>query len=339
MKRPVALAACAVLLFLTSCTAPEQYKESSFVAMDTVIEMKISDGELDINALFTESENMIREIESAISKTAVDSDTSIANSGVDIILDTSYIFRDAVMLSDKYSKLTDGAFDITAGTLKELWEKCESEGRIPTTAEINEALDATGSEKIKISNGIFRKSHSGTKIDFGAIGKGYAAETVCDMLEEKGVDCAILSFGGNVALVGEKANGKPFVVGVKDPYNTADVVGYLSLESGFVSVSGDYERYMEIGGRSYGHIIDPSTGYPVKNGVHSVSVVCDNGPLADALSTALFVMGPKEGERLYQRGQCRFEAIFVTDDGVFATKGLKKTFSPRDDIKVTYIGK
>ena len=337
MKKLIILFLLTFLLF--GCEKSEKYVDSSFFAMDTVIDIRISQGELDEASIIAECEGLIADIESVISKSAEGSDTYIANTEIDHLLDFSPIFEELIKLSSEYSALTGGAFDITVGTLKELWEKCAEEGREPTAAELESSLEKVGFEGLTLGDGILEKSFKETKLDFGAVGKGYAAQKVCRLLEERGVSGAILSFGGNVALVGAKRNGEPYRVGVKDPENTDDVIGYLLLEGGYVSVSGDYERHIEIGDKIYNHIIDPTTGYPVSNGIHSVVVVSDDGALADALSTALFVMGIDAAKELYSSGKCDFEAIFVADDGIFATAGLDGIFTPKKGMKITFFDK
>ena len=337
LKKTILILLPLILLF-GSCSGKENYIESSFVAMDTVISFKVSEGEYDETAIIAECEELLSEIENTISKTAEESDTSIANTDIDMMLEVSPIFEEVTALSLDYSRMTGGAFDITVGGLKNLWEKCSEEGREPTAEEIETALRFVGYDSLTLDNSTLEKRYKETRLDFGAIGKGYAAQKLVQLLEEKGVSGAILSFGGNVALVGAKQSRDLYKVGVKDPYNTADVIGYLSLDGGFVSVSGDYERYIGIGDKKYNHIIDPSTVYPIESGLHSVSVISDNGALADALSTALFVMGKDAAIEFYNSAVCDFEAVFVTDDGVFATAGLKDVFSPQKSVKVTFEG-
>lgn len=325
-------------LLFCGCEEKEVYAESSFVAMDTLISIKVSEGEYDETAIISECEKILSDIENVISKTADESDTSIANTDIDMMLEIGELFGEVLELSLGYSEMTGGAFDVTVGAIKELWEECAEEGREPSANEIDRVLSYSGYDKITLDGTTLYKSFKETKLDFGAVGKGYAAEKVCEHLEKRGVSGAILSFGGNVALVGEKKNGKPYKVGVKDPADTADVIGYLSLDGGFVSVSGDYERYIEIGDKKYNHILDPKTGYPAETGLHSVSVVCEDGALADALSTALFVMGKDTAIEFYNSNICDFEAVFVTDNGVFATAGLEGVFSPKNGTDVIFEG-
>ncbi len=338
MKRVILITCIIFTLFLCACEKSDGYTKASFVAMDTVIDIKLKDKELDEDSLSADCEKIVLEIEAIVSKTLPESDTSFANSEIDIMLDVSPVFAELVTLSLDLSERTNGSFDISTGTLKELWEKCASENREPSEEEIKSTLSKTGKSSIFLNESTLEKNFKETKLDFGAVGKGYAADKVCKMLTEKGVDSGIISFGGNIALVGEKENGEPYKVGVKDPFDTSKIIGTLSLEGGFVSVSGDYERSIDIGSKKYCHIIDPGTGYPVSNGTHSVTVISNDGVLADALSTALFVDGRDTAAVYYENGSFDFEAIFVTDEGIFATAGLKDIFTPEKGKEVKYLG-
>ncbi len=325
-----------LLISLFGCEKKEEYIESSFFAMDTIIEIKISADTPEPEKVIAECEDIIFDVEKVISKTKEDSDTYIANTSIDTMLDLSPEFKELLALSIMYSEITEGAFDITVCPLKELWENAALSGELPGENELSEVLLLTGYRGLSFQDDMLKMQSADMKLDFGAIGKGYAAEKVCGYLEEIGVSSAILSFGGNVALVGEKKNGELYKIGLKDPKNTANTFGVLNLESGFVSVSGDYERYIEIGDKRFNHIIDPMTGYPVSSGVRSVTVICDNGALADALSTALFVMGKDKAMEFYSFGSCEFEAIIVTDDGIYATEGLRDSLKPRKGIEISY---
>ena len=134
----------------------------------------------------------------------------------------------------------------------------------------------------------------------------------------------LVSFGSNVAVFGEKPDHSPFRVALRDPKNPKGTVGVLTLSPGQVlSVSGDYERYVEIDGQRYHHLLDPKTGYPFDRGLSSVAVVTENGALADALSTALFGMGKEKAMAFYESGVFSFEALLIGSDGsMTATAGM-----------------
>jgi thiamine biosynthesis lipoprotein len=131
-------------------------------------------------------------------------------------------------------------------------------------------------------------------IGFGAIGQGYAAECVKKMLISEGITAGVVNASGDLVAWGRRPDGNPWKVGIADPTNPSKVLLWLPVENAAVSTSGNYEKYIEIDGKRYGHIIDPRTGYPAK-GIKSVTVFNPNAELADALATAVFVMGIDAG--------------------------------------------
>lgn len=150
-----------------------------------------------------------------------------------------------------------------------------------------------------------------------------AAGRVRTILREAGVTSAIISLGGNVAAVGKKPDGSAWTVGLQDPDRPEAYFGTVSIEDACVVTSGAYQRYFEENGVCYHHILDPHTGCPAESGVKSVSVVAQDDTLADALSTALFVMGLDAGAEFQKSSGLSFEAVFVTDDNtVWITPGL-----------------
>ncbi len=338
VKKALRAALClifAVLMLAVLVSCGEKYEEATFFAMDTVISIKSDNAEA-IKA----AEKRIGEIESVISKTAEGSDVSLSNTDIDILIDVSDDFSAVVSRAIEISEATDGAFDVTVGILKELWEKCASLGHSPTEQEIKNALTYVSPHLITLDDDCLEKAFKQVRIDLGAIGKGYAAEEAVKAMKDAGAESGILSLGGNVAVFGEKKDGRPYKVAVKNPLDPEKSLGNILLGEGFVSVSGDYERYIEIleTGEKFCHIIDPKTGSPVADGVHSVAVTGKDGTLCDALSTALFVMGKDKAIEFYEKKIYDFEFIIVTDDGVFASAGLEGKFDKARSVDVTYVG-
>lgn len=180
----------------------------------------------------------------------------------------------------------------------------------------------------------------GAQLDLGGIAKGYAADLLRAQLEKEGVTSATLDLGGDVFVMGRKTDGGDWRIAVKDPADTESYLGVVSAADKFIVTSGVYERYFEENGVRYHHILDPKTGCPAESGLVSVTVLCENGAWADALSTACFVLGPDGAlalrDDLADQG-ADFELILVTDDGrVLYTDGLTDAFTPNDESGYTY---
>ena len=180
----------------------------------------------------------------------------------------------------------------------------------------------------------------GAQLDLGGIAKGYAADLLRAQLEKEGVTSATLDLGGDVFVMGRKTDGSDWRIAVKDPADTESYLGVVSAADKFIVTSGVYERYFEENGVRYHHILDPKTGCPAASGLVSVTVLCENGAWADALSTACFVLGPDGAlalrDDLADQGT-DFELILVTDDGrVLYTDGLADAFTPNDESGYTY---
>ena len=315
---------------------PAEYCEKTFFSMDTFVTVRLSrktDAEpSDENEYLTDEyleslingcEKICADIESTFSRTLENSTTVKLNGNIDIMLDASEEFTSLLTFSKRLAEITDGAFDPTIGTLSVLWNVTGG-GPVPDDDKITEALSHVGYDKITVSDGVIRKSDSGTMVDFGGVAKGYAAQKMLEYLSESKAEYGLVSVGGNVGVFGQKPgeDGK-FKVGICSPDNTSEVVGYVFIGGGFVSVSGDYERYFIEDGVRYHHIFDSKTGAPAKTDIRSVAVISSNGASADALSTALFVMGYEKAIDFYTLGKIDFEAVFVLSDGrVLTTAGL-----------------
>ncbi|MBE6707996.1 MAG: FAD:protein FMN transferase [Ruminococcaceae bacterium] len=311
-----------------------------FIAMDTVFTISIGkiavDSGTDDTDVFSECRKLTEEIDSVLSATDPDSDVFNLNSDINAFFDADPILIDVLSTALDISELTGGTYDPTVGQLTSLWN-VKGGGPVPADDKIAYAVSRTGHSLISINDSSVVKSVTDVKVDLGGIGKGYAAQKIAEYLYDAGVSYGIISAGRTVGVFGEKPDGSSFKIGIADPFNSDGIVGYLYTESGFISVAGDYEQFFEENGKKYHHIIDPSTGYPSDSGLTSVAVISQNGAAADALSTALMVMGYDKGIAFYKDSSIPFEAIFIGIDGsVKTTDGLTEDrFEISPDYKVT----
>lgn len=230
-------------------------------------------------------------------------------------------------------KESDGALDVTIGAVVGLWDidSWAGEGKDaafmpPADEELQAALAACGGEKLRKQKRMLFLPE-GMQIDLGAVGKGIALDRILTYLAEReNITGAIISVGGSILTYGQKPDGSCWRVGVTDPADTAANIGTLKLEGQWcVSTSGDYERYVEVDGVRYHHIIDPATGYPADSGVAGVTILSRDGFLSDALSTACFILGAERGIPLAEHYGA--EALFVGKDGsIIMTDGMRECF-------------
>ena len=221
---------------------------------------------------------------------------------------------------------TDGALDISVYPIVRAWGFTTEEYQVPEETEIESLLPLVDYTKIQYDTATGNVSiPKGMTIDLGSIAKGYGGQLAAQLLREKGVTSALLNLGGNVQTIGSKPDGSPWQVGIQDSTGDTPMM-VLSVSDQAVITSGGYERYFEQDGKTYWHIMDPSTGYPAKSGVTGVTVVCDTGLEADALSTACFVLGVEKGAQLLKT--YGVDGLFVDEEHhVYLTEGMKERFS------------
>ena len=193
------------------------------------------------------------------------------------------------------SNMTQGAFDISFNGMNVYNFDKSSITSFPDTTLIETKLKTVGFEKIKLQNDnhIFL-SDSGMSIGFGASGKGFAADEVKKLWQERGVKSGVVNASGDLVAWGKRADGSPWKVGIADPEDINKVLFWIPVENQAVATSGSYEKYFEYNGQRYAHIINPLTGFPVTD-KKSVTVISPSGELSDALATALFVLDIEVG--------------------------------------------
>lgn len=231
----------------------------------------------------------------------------------------------------QYGDISDGAFDITIGSVSSLWDFTSDNPQVPDSNEIKSALTYVNYKNISLkqkpgSDDTYLISiPEGTLIDLGAIAKGYIADKLKDYLLKNGVTSAIINLGGNVLCIGDKPNHTAFNIGVKKPFSESEesLVSLKISDKSIVS-SGTYERCFTKDGKFYHHILNPKTGYPYDNQLTSVTIISDSSTQGDCLSTTCFTLGLDDGLKLIESLD-GIEAIFVTSDNqIHYSSGAQK---------------
>ena len=250
------------------------------------------------------------------------------NAGLEAIPVTAHLF-DVVEKGLYYSDLTDGSFDITIGPLVKLWNIGFPEARVPSASEIEAVLPLIDYSKIQLDDttqSVFLQD-VGMQLDLGGIAKGYAADQIVELFKESGVAHALIDLGGNLYTLGTKPDGSLWKVGVQDPFKPrGEIIGYMEVADKSIVTSGIYERFLDDNGKTYHHILDPSSGYPFENEIAGVTIVSDTSIDGDALSTSVFSKGVADGMAFINTLE-GVDALFITKDReVYMTDGLKETF-------------
>ena len=326
-KRWIAAGLLAVLTAFSGCGRTNlgaQEAENSFFAMNTYMTFTAY-GEGAEDAL-ADARVRVEEVEALWSVTDEGSEIYQANhSGgepVNVSEETAELVSFALEMAEK----TDGALEPTIYPVLRAWGFTTDTKQVPSQEEINALLGDVGHEKITL-DGTLLTVPEGMELDLGAVGKGYAGDLAAEAVRARGIECAILSLGGNIQAVGSRPDGTDWRVGLRSPWEDG-TLGVLRVSDQAVVTSGGYENYFEDeDGNVYWHILDPETGYPAKSGLLSVTIICPQGRMGDALSTALFVMGPQKAEE-YWRENGDFEMILVTEEGeILITEGVADRFT------------
>ena len=256
----------------------------------------------------------IRRIESLISSWDTKSETSQinTNAGLQPTIVSVELFN-LIERTVKVSKLTEGAFDISFNSLHPVWI---FDGR--TMSAPDSSIVAASVKKINYRHIILNRElltvylkEKGMSIGFGAIGKGYAANQAKNVMMQYGIENGMVNAGGDLMAWGNQDNGKPWQIGIADPAKKKDYIGWLRIKDMSVVTSGNYEKFVIIDGKKFGHIINPKTGWPVE-GIRSVTLVSPDAELSDALATSVFVLGKEEGLKLVNRLK-NVECLIVDD--------------------------
>jgi len=262
------------------------------------------------------------DIHTRLSVYAPDSDINLINNAyavpVRVGADTYQLIKDA----QDYYRLSHEVFDITLGPLIKLWKTKGRQGIMPTDVEIRRAKGLAGMSAVKLLNERkIRLARRGVKVNIDSIGDGYAADEAARILRSRGVENFLVDASGELYAGGKNCQGHPWRIGIRDPHDVERLIDVIEVSNLAVSTSGSYERFYEIDGKRWSHIIDPRTGYPAR-GINSATVIGKSARFADFLSTALCVLNPEDGIALMDELGPENAAMLILDDDPQGNKRL-----------------
>ena len=350
LKRYIALLLAMVMvcaMALTGCAGKKGTSENTasdeepysrdIFAMDTYMTVSAygDAGEKAVDAAVKE----INRLDALLSTGKASSEVSELNAsnGGKLSADTNALMDAALDLYES----TDHVFDITIYPVMKLWGFTDQNYKVPSEGDLKAALTLVDASTLDYNKAKKTVAFTvdGTQIDFGGIAKGYTSATVAQLYKDYGVTSGLVNLGGNVQTVGFKPDGSEWRIGIQDPEDENDMLGVVQTHDAAVITSGGYERNFEEDGVVYHHIIDPVTGYPADSGLISVTIVSEDGTLADGLSTSLFIMGKDKAIEYWKSHSKDFDFVLCEDDGTLVvSKGLKDKFTPKDETaKVEYV--
>ncbi len=327
VKRLWCLALC--LLSLTACGPRNEGHTERLYAMDTTMDLTAYGPQAEVAV--TAGAKEINALDDLLSAQRPGSDIAKLNraqgEAVTVSDETAQLLEKALALCAD----TGGVLDVTIYPVMRAWGFDSKDYRVPGESELAALLERVDYATITV------KGHTvtvpeGVELDLGAVGKGYAGDRIVALWRDMGLESGLLYLGGNVQCLGGKPDGSDWSVGIRDPEDESALLATVTGRDMAVVTSGGYQRYFDEGGVRYHHIMDPATGKPAHSGAASVTIVADSGTLCDALSTALYVMGPDQAAD-YWRAHRDFEMIYYTEGGTLLyTAGLKDRLTLRDDL-------
>jgi thiamine biosynthesis lipoprotein len=329
MRKKVFLLGICLLFALLLCgcrqgestdTETSEKQTAEVFAMDTIMDLTVYGD--NAKELLTQAREWISRYENLFSVNVESSDVAKINAADGKPVEVSDDTYELIQKSLEVSRQTDGLFDISVYPLVCAWGFTTDEYRVPDQSEIAEKQKLIDYKKIILSDGNKVQIASGMEIDLGGIAKGYLSQKLMELFREGGATAAVISLGGNVQTMGEKPDGEPFVVGIANPQDSSEVYGTMEIGEKAVITSGAYQRYFEQGGKTYHHIMDVRTGEPAESDLGSVTVISDEGETADALATALYVMGKEKAIQFAKANQNIQLVLIDKQNEVWTSDGI-----------------
>lgn len=324
---------------LSGCTSAsnDTITKSGFY-FNTVISITLYDSSKE--QLLEDCFDLAQTYENYFSNTIPDSDISRINASGGTPVTVHEETADLLKTGLSYCELSGGKFDLTIGQLSDLWDfstkallEEATPSMIPSEEDIQAALATVDYHCIEINGNEVTLTNPDARLDLGAIAKGYIADQMKAYLNEKGVTSGYINLGGNVLVLGPKADGSAYKIGIQKPFDeTGASIAAVEVHDETVVSSGVYERCFTVDGVLYHHILDTSTGYPYQNGLLGVTIITKDSVDGDALSTTCFALGLSDGMALIE-SLPDTEAVFITDDYTLHTSSGIGTDIPFQEIK------
>jgi thiamine biosynthesis lipoprotein len=298
-----------ILLIPLACSAKQEHLIEGRT-MGTTYHVKVVTGPFqNISGLKAKIEKRLAEINRSMSTYIRDSEISRFNQfrQANVKFEISPDFYEVMKAAEKIFRLSQGAWDGTVDPLVNLWGfgRTDRKNKIPSKQEISEHLADIGFDNIEVfASGFLVKKRASATLDLSSIAKGYGVDQVAEVIRTAGFEDYLVEIGGDIFASGYRTDGKSWRVGINRPRKDAafdDVYKVVSLHNRALATSGDYRNFFEAGGVRYSHVINPKSGYPVSNGVVSVSILADQCTFADGLATAVMVLGAEKGLELINR--------------------------------------
>lgn len=293
-----------------------KYSETK-IAMGTVVRFDICADMLqqkNVSSVFNIAWRSIKNTENVMSAFDATSEVSQMNASKGKVVNIDRRLYQLLAKSLYFSYVTNGAFDVTVWPLMQLWKTAREKNVLPRDNDIKRILKFSGGGQIKLLDNLrVQLAHPLTQIDLSGIAKGYAVDQVADIFRQAGFSNFLIDAGGDIYAGGMNCEKKPWRVGVRDPEDRLKVIDTIVLTDKAVTTSGSYEQFFEIKGKKYTHILDPRTGYPSEKAI-SATVIASKAQDADALSTALCVLGPQEGTAVINDLGADVASLIITKD-------------------------
>lgn len=308
---------CLLVLFVSGCKKPVAIKETRLL-MGTAVSVEIITGAPEtqpeiVEKLWAEAERLEKIFSLYITESEI---SRINREAGRHPVSVSREMMEVLQRAEEIGRITGGAFDISIGPLMRIWGFFpEREGRIPTSLEIEKIMAQVGWRLIELDRSAetILLLKPGMEIDLGALAKGYVVDKLVKILRQEGIRRALVNAGGDIFCLGDSPGGQDWKIGMEHPRDEGDILKVFKVKNRAIATSGDYRNYFIRSNLRYSHIIDPHTGFPSNSKVVEVSVMAPDCMTADALATAMFVMGAEKGIELLNTLE-EVEGIIVTEE-------------------------